>query len=143
MPDNAKPLRLRAEDADDLAVMSAALQDAVGKIGDIRFEAQPRRLTLTLNRYRWEAGGRSRVRAALQLGSVEGVEARRLRRDAPDAVVELLALTFEPDAEPPSGALILSFAGGGDLKVRVECVDAVLADVSDPWPTPRTPRHET
>ncbi|MGQ3018351.1 DUF2948 family protein [Phenylobacterium sp.] len=143
MPDKAKPLRLRAEDADDLAVMSAALQDAVGKIGDIRFEAQARRLTLTLNRYRWEAGGRSRVRAALQLGSVDGVEARRLRRDAPDAVVELLALTFEPDAEPPGGALILSFAGGGDLRVKVECVDAVLADVSAPWPTPRTPRHET
>jgi hypothetical protein len=143
MPDNAKPLRLRAEDADDLAVMSAALQDAVGKIGDIRFEAQSRRLTLAFNRYRWEAGGRSRVRAALQLASVEGVEARRLRRDVPDAVVELLALTFEPDSEPPGGALILSFAGGGDLKVKVECVDAVLADVSDPWPTPRTPRHET
>ena len=55
----------------------------------------------------------------------------------------MLALTFEPDSEPPGGALILSFAGGGDLKVKVECVDAVLADVSDPWPTPRTPRHET
>jgi hypothetical protein len=142
MPEQAKPLRLRAEDVEDLAVMSAALQDAVGKIGDIRFEAQSRRLTLTLNRYRWEAGGRSRVRAALQLGSVDGVEARRLRRDAPEAVVELLALTFEPDPEPPGGALILSFAGGGDLKVKVECVDAVLADVSAPWPTPRTPRHE-
>lgn len=142
MPDKAKPLRLRAEDADDLAVISAALQDAVGKIGDIRFESQSRRLTLALNRYRWEAGGRSRVRSALQLGSVLGVEARRLRRDAPDAVVELLALTFEPDPEPPGGALILSFAGGGDLKVKVECVDAVLADVSAAWPTPRTPRHE-
>lgn len=141
MPDRNKSLRLRAESAEDLTVLSAALQDAVGKIGDIRFEAKGRRLTLTLNRYRWEAGGRSRVRAALQLGSVEAVEARRLRRDAPDAVVELLALTFEPDAEPPGGSLILSFAGGGDLKVRVECLDAVLADVSAPWPTPRTPRH--
>ena len=141
MPERNKPLKLRAESAEDLTVLSAALQDAVGKIGDIRFEAKARRLTLTLNRYRWEAGGRSRVRAALQLGSVEAVEARRLRRDAPDAVVELLALTFEPDAEPPGGILILSFAGGGDLKVKVECVDAVLADVSAPWPTPRTPRH--
>ncbi|MDP1873715.1 DUF2948 family protein [Phenylobacterium sp.] len=142
MPESAKVLRLTAQDAEDLAVLSAALQDAVGKIGDIRFEARTRLLTLALNRYRWEAGGRSRVRTALQFGSVEAVEARRLRRDAPDAVVELLALTFEPDDEPPGGSLILSFAGGGDLKVKVECVDAVLADVSAPWPTPRTPRHE-
>ncbi|MDO8900147.1 MAG: DUF2948 family protein [Phenylobacterium sp.] len=143
MPDKAKPLRLKAEDAEDLAILSAALQDAVGKIGDIRFEAKARRLTLALNRYRWEAGGRSRVRSALQLGSVEAVEARRLRRDAPEAVVELLALSFEPDADPPGGSLILSFAGGGDLKVKVECLDAVLADVSAPWPTPRTPQHES
>ncbi|MDP1616761.1 DUF2948 family protein [Phenylobacterium sp.] len=135
-------LKLRAEDADDLAVISAALQDAVAKIGDIRFEAQTRLLTIAFNRYRWEAGGRSRVRSALQLSSVEQVEARRLRRDAPDAVVELLAITFEPDAEPPGGAVVLNFAGGGDLKVRVECIDAILADVSEPWPTPRTPRHE-
>lgn len=143
MPERKKPLKLRAESAEDLTVLSAALQDAVGKIGDIRFEAKARRLTLTLNRYRWEAGGRSRVRAALQVGSVEAVEAKRLRRDTPEAVVELLAVRFEPDIEPPGGSLILSFAGGGDLKVKVECIDAVLADVSAPWPTSRTPRHET
>ncbi|WP_300575093.1 DUF2948 family protein [Phenylobacterium sp.] len=144
MPDLSRGrLKLRAEDAEDLAVISAALQDAVAKLGDVRFEAQGRLLTIVFNRYRWEAGGGSRVRSALQLGSVEQVEARRLRRDAPDAVVELLAITFEPDAEPPGGAVVLNFAGGGDLKVKVECVEAVLADVSDPWPTPRIPRHET
>ena len=27
-------------------------------------------------------------------------------------------------------------SGGGDLRAAVECVDAVLADVSEPWPTP-------
>ena len=31
-----KPLRLLAQDADDLGVLSAALQDAIAKIGDIR-----------------------------------------------------------------------------------------------------------
>ena len=47
-------LKLRAEDAEDLAVISSALQDAVGKIGDIAFDAGARRLTLGLNRFRWE-----------------------------------------------------------------------------------------
>jgi hypothetical protein len=37
---------------------------------------------------------------------------------------------------------MLSFAGGGDLRAQVECVDAVLADLSEPWPTPRAPAHE-
>ncbi|MFZ5720295.1 MAG: DUF2948 family protein [Pseudomonadota bacterium] len=135
------PLRLLAEDPEDLAVVSAALQDAVAKVGDIVFEPRARRLTITFNRYRWESGAQQRVRSALQLGGVLGVQTRRIRRERPNAVVELLALTFEP-AESPGGALTLTFSGGGDLRVRLECVDAVLADLSAPWPTPRTPAHE-
>ena len=133
-------LRLLAEDADDLSVISAALQDAVARIGDIAYEKASRRVTVAFNRYRWEQGG-ERVRCGLQLGSVLGVKARRLRRNAKDAVVELLALAFEP-GEAPGGAIVLTFAGGGDLRVEVECVDAVLADLTAPWPTPRTPAHD-
>ena len=138
-----EPLRLLAQDADDLAVVSAALQDAVAKIGDIAFEPKARRLTVAFNRFRWEGGGRARerVRAGLQLGGVLGVQSRKLRRDAKNAVVELLALTFEP-GEAPGGAVVFTFAGGGDLRVQVECLEAVLADVSSPWPTPRAPTHE-
>ena len=137
------PLRLLAQDADDLAVVSAALQDAVAKIGDIAFEPKARRLTVAFNRYRWEAGGktRERVRSGLQLAGVLGVQSRKLRRDAKNAVVELLALTFEP-GEAPGGLVVFTFAGGGDLRVQVECLEAVLADVSTPWPTPRAPTHE-
>lgn len=136
------PLRLLAQDAEDLAVISAALQDAVAKIGDIRFEARARRLTLALNRYRWEGDSRTheRVRTGLQLAGVLGVQSRKLRREAKSAVVELLAMTFEP-GDAPGGAVVFTFAGGGDLRVEVECIEVVLADVSTPWPTPRTPSH--
>jgi hypothetical protein len=138
-----QPLRLLAQDAEDLAVISAALQDAVAKIGDIAFEPVARRLTIAVNRYRWERDDRvnERVRAGLQLGGVLGVRSRKLRREAKGAVVELLAVTFEP-GEAPGGAVIFSFAGGGDLRAEVECLEAVLADVSTPWPTPRVPAHE-
>jgi len=137
----ATALKLLAEDAEDLKVVAAALQDAVGKIGDISYEPAARRLTLALNRYRWEAKGGERVRAALQVGSVLGVQARELRRNAKDAVVELLNVAFEP-GEAPGGSVIFTFAGGGDLRAQVECLDVILADVSAPWPTPRTPKHE-
>jgi hypothetical protein len=137
-----EPLRLLAEDTEDLAIIAAALQDAVGKIGEIHYEAAARQLTLVLNRYRWEADGPAaeRVRAGLQFGGVLSVQARKLRRDAPEAVIELLTIDFEP-AEAPGGAVVLSFAGGGDLRLEVECIDAALADVSAPWPTKRTPAH--
>ncbi len=135
-------LKLLAEDAADLEVLSAALQDAVAKIGDIRFEARTKRLTVTFNRYRWEGGGGQRIRSALQIGSVLGVKARRLRRGAKDAIVELLSLGFEPGAAP-GGDLTLTFAGGGDLRVSIDCIDAILMDVSEPWPTKRSPNHDT
>ena len=143
MAGSEAPLRLLAEDADDLSVMSAALQDAVGQIGDMAFEASARRLTLALNRYRWENGARTleRVRTGLQLGSVLSVQSRNLRRDAKTAVVELLAIEFHP-GEAPGGVVSLVFAGGGDLRAEVECIDAVVADLTAPWPTPRTPKHD-
>ncbi len=139
----AEPLRLLAQDAEDLELIAAAVQDAVGKIGDIRYQAPERQLTLVLNRFRWEAGGApaERVRAGLQFGSVLSAKARKLRRTAPEAVVELLTVEFEP-GEAPGGAIVLSFAGGGDLRLEVECIDAALADVSAPWPTKRAPTHE-
>ena len=134
-------LKLLAQDAADLSIISAALQDAVAQVGDITFEARTRRLTILFNRFRWESGTRQRVRSALQIGGVLEIQTRKIRREVSEAVVELLAIWFEA-GEQPEGVLTLSFAGGGDMRVRVECIDAILADVSEPWPTPRTPTHD-
>jgi hypothetical protein len=135
------PLRLLAQDADDLAVISAAMQDAVARVGDIAYEPGARLLTIAFNRYCWESGGAERVRSALQLGGVMKVQARKIRRAPRDAVIEVLAVTFE-EGERPGGFVTISCAGGGDLRAAVECLDAVLADLSEPWRTPRSPAHE-
>lgn len=142
-----QPLRLIGLDAGDIAPVSAALQDAIARMGDLSFEARARRFTAVFTRYRWEnASGRAeRVRSGLQIGSVTSVKAQRLRKGAPDAFVSLLSLTFEPSGmeEDPSGTLVFTFAGGGALKVGVECVDLVLADVSAPRKASARPDHET
>ncbi|MDP8916998.1 MAG: DUF2948 family protein, partial [Pseudomonadota bacterium] len=95
---------------------------------------------------RWERGARTRerVRSALQFGGVLEVKARRLRREAKDAVLSLLALEFEPSGgvEDPGGTVHLRFSGHGDLRLRVEAIDLVLADVSGPWPAVDQPRHD-
>lgn len=142
----AKPLKLIARDAADLTALSAALQDAVGKIGDFQYEPAARRFTLALNRYRWEADGAGRgerVRTALQAGYVLAAKARRLRQGADEAVVSLLAIGFEPGPveDDPGGALVLTFSGGGELRLDVECVDLALADVSEPWRAAARPVH--
>ncbi|WP_292082152.1 MULTISPECIES: DUF2948 family protein [unclassified Brevundimonas] len=132
------PLRLLAEDAVDLQIISAALQDAIMRPVDIRWEREARRLTVVLSRFCWECGG-TRVMAAMQFGDVEAVKSRRLPR-LPESALELLALDFEP-TEAPGGRVILMFAGGGDLRIDVECLDAVLTDLSDRWPARMAPTH--
>jgi hypothetical protein len=140
-----EPLRLLADDEEDLKIISAAVQDAVCTIGDIAYEPRGRRLTVALNRFRWEtqapSRGGERVRAAVQFGGVQSVQARRLRRDAKQGVLSLLSISFEA-GEAPAGVVMLNFAGGGALRVGVECVDAVLSDLSAPWSTPRRPSHD-
>ncbi|MBV8592670.1 MAG: DUF2948 family protein [Caulobacteraceae bacterium] len=122
-----RPLRLLAEDEADLALISGALQDAVTRVGDIRWERDGRRLTLAFRRLRWEADETGApVSSAVQLGGVLGVRARRLKPDARDEPLQLLALTFIP-GEPPGGVVTFHFSDG-DLAAEVECIDAALAD---------------
>ncbi|MFN4091795.1 MAG: DUF2948 family protein [Brevundimonas sp.] len=133
-----EPLRLLAQDADDLMIISAALQDAILRPVDIVWEKAARRVTLPLSRFCWECGG-TRVMAAMQFGDVAGVKSRRLPR-GPESALELLAMDFVP-GEAPGGRVILMFAGGGDLRIDVDCVDAVVADLSERWPAQMAPEH--
>ena len=133
-----EPLRLLAEDAEDLHIISVALQDAIMRPMDIVWERNSRLLTVALSRFCWECGG-TRVMAAMQFGDVVSVKSRRLPR-GPESALELLAMDFEP-GEAPGGRIIMMFAGGGDLRVDVECLDAVLTDLSERWPARIAPTH--
>ena len=139
-------LKLKAEDAEDLEIIGAAVQDALLRMGDLKFDPKARRFTAMLNRFRWEtADGRGpfeRVRAALSFEGVLGVKSRRVRQDAVDALASVLSIGFIPDEEPPGGIVRLVLAGGGEIALDVECLDAVLVDMGEAWRTPRRPDHE-
>lgn len=142
------PLRLRIEDAEDLKIVSAHLQDAIAKVGDFAYEARHRRFAAMFNRYRWEADAAgappSRIRSGFHLDGVLKARVRNIRRDDPEAVVELLAIRFEPSGAPedPGGVVTLDFAGGGTIALEVECLDGHLTDIGQPWLARRRPRHE-
>jgi hypothetical protein len=143
----APQLRLRAEDAVDLAVIAAAAQDAVFVVRDLSYDAREHRFVASINRFRWETarkhGPFERVRAALAFDGVLSVKSRRLRRSAIDATAALLDIGFAPEGEPPAGVITLRLAGGGEIVLAVECVDVSLTDVGAPWPTPNRPDHGT
>ena len=47
-------LKLMAEDAADLDIIGAAVQDALLRVGDISLDKKQRRFAMLVNRFRWE-----------------------------------------------------------------------------------------
>jgi hypothetical protein len=139
-------LKLVAEDAADLDIIGAAVQDALVRVGDISVDKRARRFALMMNRFRWETAGETgpfeRVRSVLAFESVLSVKSRKIRTEEPNALAALLAVQFTPDEDPPGGVLRLVLAGGGEVEIAVECLDATLLDFGEVWRTPRRPDHE-
>lgn len=135
------PLRLLAQDAEDLTILSAAVQDASVRLADISYAPAARTLTFPLTRFMHEADPSRTIQAAMQFGDVLGVKMRGLDPADRARTCSLLALEFHP-GEPPGGVVMLHFAGCGDLRVEVECVDAALADIGEPAACSGPPAHD-
>ena len=139
-------LRLLAETAEDLEVISAAIQDSVVKAGNLKYESRRNRFTLEINRFRWEAGAKrgdgERVRSLLAFDGVMGVKTRAVNKVDPEMILSLLQVSFTPADEPPGGKVTLLFAGDGEIELDVEVLDATLLDSDYVWPTRRLPSHE-
>lgn len=141
----SKGIRLTAADAEDLEILSARVQDAVGRLKDFVWLPKQRRFVAALNRFRWEEGKGpgTRVRAALRFDGVSKVQSSHVKQGAPDAVVSLLAIRFTPNGEgDPAGVIELVLAGDGAMRLAVECIDAELADLTGPWAAVARPDHE-
>jgi len=142
-------LKLNALDRDDLDILSAHLQDAVVKVGDMRYLEKDQRFVMVLNRFDWhdalapDAGKKTytRHRSGLEFAHVLGVKHAQLKRTNQDAVIALLSIEFA-QTEAPSGIITLVFAGGVALKLEVECIEARLSDLGATWQTRNLPDHE-
>ena len=135
-------LLLAASDAEDLDVLSARLQDAVFKLKDARWQPKQRRFAAVVNRLQWEEGGKTRVRAGLHFNGVLKAQSSMVKLGAGEAVVSILALRFTPKGgEDPGGEIEVVLAGGGAIRLTVECIEAELADLTAPWTARATPDH--
>jgi len=135
-------LKLAAEDAEELDVLSARLQDAVFKLKDASWQPKQRRFALVVNRLQWEAGGKTRVRAGLHFNGVMKTQTSKVKLGAGEAVVSILALRFTAHGgEDPGGVIEIVLAGGGAFRLTVECIDAELLDMTAPWAAQGRPDH--
>ena len=135
-------LKLLANDADDLKVLASAMQDAIIRVGDIRFDPASRSLTLQMSRFRHENAKPARVRTGLRADGVLAVRSQGLDRERPEAFAVLLDAQFS-ETDAPAGTLDLVFAGDGVLRLEVEGLDLTLADAGETRRTRSTPSHGT
>lgn len=125
--------RLIALDADDLAVISAHVQEASVAAADILWRPEEKRLVVGMRRLDWEQtlnGETSprRLVSALRFDRVLSCQSRNIDLNAVEAALDLLGVEFYP-AKPPGGMAVLMFAGGAALRLEVECLECELADL--------------
>lgn len=138
-------LKLIALDKDDLEIISAHLQDAVLKVGDILWRPGERRLVLALSRFDWDSVNEARSEfrrclTALRFERVNAFKARNIGAGDKDTVLNLLAVEFAEN-DPPGGIVELVFSGGAAMRLEVECLEVEVTDLGLAWPTAARPRH--
>ncbi len=144
-------LKLLALDTDDLSIISAHMQDAVFKAGDLSFAPRPGLFSLTVNRFVWEKADRAmsgpdksyeRHRAVLGFKRVSAVRSIGFDRKGADEVLSLLAIRFVAKGEGPDGVIELVLSGSGMIALEVECIEAQLTDIGGAWGTASLPDHK-
>ena len=134
-------LRLTAKDSEDLKVISAHMQDALVRLADIRYLAKTRQFAFVANRFAWELQPKAeRRRSGLHFEHVLSVKQHGIMAQAKDAILSLLAITFEPGPEP-SGTVVLTFSANCTIRLEVEYLDLHLKDLGGVWATHLTPHH--
>lgn len=142
MPPEAA-LRLRAEDDEDLAVISACLQDALVSVADLAYDRNARNFVLIANRFRWECTAQAdgaefeRILCGLSFEGVDSVAYRGFRRTEHDRILALLAIRPHGSGK----AIDLAFAGGVTIRLNAAEISCRLRDFGEPWPTSWQPDH--
>jgi Protein of unknown function (DUF2948) len=149
MPEDAgTALKLRAEDADDLAIISACLQDSLVAVRDLAFVPEDRSFLMVANRFRWEGAvrlargeaGYQRVLCGITFSGVAGVSYIGFRRSEEDRILALLTIRCCRDGE--ESAIRLEFSGGAAIRLDVARIACHAQDLGEPWPTRWQPQHD-
>ena len=141
-------LKLVALDRDDLDVLSAHLQDATVRVGDVFWQPDNHRFVMALNRFDWmsavdgnaESASYRRCRTALRFERVNACKYRNLDQAEKNTLLNLLAVEFSEN-NAPAGVVSLIFSGGGIIRLDVECLEAELADLGEVSPVAICPDH--
>jgi len=153
-----KNLKLKAEDIEDITILSAYLQDAITKMADMSYQSQARQFVIMLNRFVWEAGcaetdniipdenhaknlNCSRIRTGLHFDEILNIHSQNITITSKDLALELLSIEAQKN-EKNAFLVDLIFSGDGVIRLECEMISAHMQDIGEPWPAKCHPKHE-
>ena len=156
MHDLAGQLRLLACDEDDVAVVSALLQDAIIPGADMEFKRKTNQFFIVANRFCWEIQPLDGVKSSagkpvhqrrlcgICIRHVKVVQQHNWPDMRQDALFNLLALRYVDMAKHAGDGVGLQFefSGGSSLRLLTDEIDITLADLDAGHPTSLQPAHD-
>ena len=144
-----KPLKLMAAEAEDMDILSAALEGMITSPGEMSYLKSTRAFAVMGSRFKWEdaaeesknANSWFRIRSGVYFGDVMGVKSAGISQENPTEVLELLTLSTHLEQDGYA-SIALNFAGGGTLRLTMECINVTLTDTGEPWATELKPGHD-
>ena len=149
--ENLKRLNLAALKIEDLVVISALCQDSIIKVSNIKWAKKSRRFNLLLTRLCWEGNSSSkekktnfnRVNSILSFDSVLSVKTKGIDQSRSNLITSLLTLSYH-SLSFDKQFIDLIFSGDAQITLHIECIDALLKDISEPFESSslNLPNHE-
>jgi hypothetical protein len=137
-----QPLKLRAIDIQDLAVVSAFLQDSIANVSEMAYLPEQRLFVLAVCRFRWERAVSpspeqifERVSCAITINDVDTPKYRGFSLKDRHRTMPLLAITFD------AAEVTLTFGGEAAVRLPVTGLDLRVEDFGKCWPTKTKPEH--
>lgn len=144
---NPDPLKIKAQDLEDLRVVSSCVQDALVSKAEMVYEQKEKLFKIRLSRFRWENRQRKmtgllpkeRVESALIFNEVTAVQNTQGFED-PHEIHELLSLDFKENGKRKG--IHLTFSGNHEIYLESDKISCSLTDMGDAWATHKRPKHK-
>ncbi|MBI76461.1 MAG: hypothetical protein CMM53_01580 [Rhodospirillaceae bacterium] len=137
-------LKLRANDKEDLAVISTVLQDSLITANEMLFLKKEFRFAFVANRFRWEDNNEKkledipvyeRVHCGICFDTVTNVRQKGLDQYRKSQIISLLSIVAEKNI------IDMSFSAGIVVRLEIDEILCHLQDLDSPWPTKWRPKH--
>ncbi|NVJ69424.1 MAG: DUF2948 family protein [Alphaproteobacteria bacterium] len=140
------PLKIMGRSPEEVTILSGLLQDTTVRVGDIAWLAEEHRFAFVGNRFRWEKKRRflrpkgERVRTGFHMNGILEAKLHGIDLSQKDEVLALLDIEAHENGD--DFFILINFADGKGIRLKAECIEAMLSDLSDDWEALARPHHD-